>query len=159
NTDRLCPLVAVQPVYMHPYAVAKIIATLGHLYRRRVYLNMIAGGFKNDLNALNDPTEHDRRYERLAEYTQVIKLLLANEHAVTHTGEFYQIRQLKLSPSLPSELFPGFLMSGSSAAGVAAAHLTGAISIEYPLPSGNYRNRTTEDRLERGIRVGVIARS
>jgi len=26
HTERLCPLVAVQPVYMHPYAVAKMVA-------------------------------------------------------------------------------------------------------------------------------------
>src|SRR2546423_12303122 len=54
NTTALCPLVAVQPVYMHPYAVAKMMATFAHLYRRRIYLNMVAGGFKNDLTALND---------------------------------------------------------------------------------------------------------
>ena len=29
NTRRLCPLVAVQPVYMHPYSVANMVATLG----------------------------------------------------------------------------------------------------------------------------------
>src|SRR5689334_3825237 len=48
STRSLSPLVAVQPLYMHPYAVAKIVATLGFLYRRRVFLNMVAGGFKND---------------------------------------------------------------------------------------------------------------
>ena len=56
NTERLCPLVAVQPIYMHPYTVAKMVATLAYLYGRRLYLNMVAGGFKNDLQALDDPT-------------------------------------------------------------------------------------------------------
>src|SRR5262245_3440717 len=56
STTRLCPLVAVQPVYMHPYTVAKMIATLAFLHGRKVYLNMVAGGFKNDLEALNDTT-------------------------------------------------------------------------------------------------------
>ena len=59
HTKTLCPLVAVQPVYMHPYAVAKMLASFGHLYNRRLYLNMVAGGFKNDLGALNDNTPHD----------------------------------------------------------------------------------------------------
>src|SRR5438034_3094688 len=63
NTTRLCPLVAVQPAYMHPYAVAKLVASFGHLYGRRIYLNMVAGGFKNDLVALNDTT--DRKSTRL----------------------------------------------------------------------------------------------
>src|SRR5262245_4754986 len=41
NTSSICPLVAVQPVYMHPYTVAKIVASIGHLYGRRLYLNMV----------------------------------------------------------------------------------------------------------------------
>src|SRR5437763_11182839 len=49
HTTRLCPLIAIQPVFMHPYSVAKMVSSLGHFYRRRTYLNMVAGGFKNDL--------------------------------------------------------------------------------------------------------------
>src|SRR5437660_7699899 len=77
NTKKLCPLVAVQPVYMHPYTVAKMVSSFGHMYGRRTYLNMVAGGFKNDLLALNDATPHDERYTRLVEYTTIIKLLLS----------------------------------------------------------------------------------
>jgi len=76
STQSQCPLVAVQPVLMHPYCVAKMVATLGFLHHRRVFLNMVAGGFKNDLAALNDTTAHDQRYERLVEYTHVIQRLL-----------------------------------------------------------------------------------
>src|SRR5438477_8951121 len=77
NTKNLCPLVAIQPVYMHPYSVAKMVASFGHLYGRRIYLNLVAGGFKNDLTALNDTTTHDKRYARIIEYTSIIKQLLA----------------------------------------------------------------------------------
>src|SRR5881392_4164880 len=48
-TGRLCPLVAIQPAYMHPYSVAKMVTSFAFLYGRRLYLNMVAGGFKNDL--------------------------------------------------------------------------------------------------------------
>ena len=41
HTKKLCPLVAVQPVYMHPYAVAKMVASFAHLYGRRMYLNSV----------------------------------------------------------------------------------------------------------------------
>jgi alkanesulfonate monooxygenase len=70
-TNTLWPLVAVQPVYLHPYSAAKMVATLGHLHRRRVALNMLAGGFKNDLVALDDTTPHDERYERTVEYSLI----------------------------------------------------------------------------------------
>ncbi len=42
NTRSLCPLVALQPIYMHPYSVAKMVSSLAHFYRRRIYLNMVA---------------------------------------------------------------------------------------------------------------------
>src|SRR5437879_12503979 len=44
NTTSLCPLVAVQPIYMHPYAVAKMVAFPGHLHARPIELDMVAGG-------------------------------------------------------------------------------------------------------------------
>src|SRR6266550_2120033 len=91
NTTRLCPLVAVQPIYMHPYAVAKLVASFGHMYGRRIYLNMVAGGFKNDLVALNDTTPHDKRYDRLIEYTRIIRDLLASSLPVSHEGEYYTV--------------------------------------------------------------------
>src|SRR5213592_1231454 len=83
RTKTLCPLVAIQPVYMHPYWVAKQIASLGYVHGRRLYLNMVAGGFKNDLEALNDTTPHDQRYTRLVEYTTVIMRLLSSQTLLT----------------------------------------------------------------------------
>jgi len=117
NTKRLAPLVAIQPAYVHPYSVAKMIATFGHLYGRRIYLNMVAGGFKNDLAALNDTTPHDKRYQRLVEYTLIIKQLVASPDPVSFSGEFYAVNNLRLTPPLPPELFPGIFISGSSEAG------------------------------------------
>lgn len=157
NTRELCPLVAVQPVYMHPYAVAKVVTSLAHLYGRRVFLNMVAGGFVNDLAALGDTTPHDRRYERLVEYTAIIKALLGGAGPVTLEGGFYQVRQLKLTPPLAPELFPGILLSASSDAGLAAARALGATAVKYPKPAAEEEAAPTGEGAF-GIRVGVIAR-
>ena len=159
STEALCPLVAVQPVYMHPYSVAKMVASLGHLYGRRVYLNMVAGGFKNDLAALNDATPHDRRYDRLIEYTAVIKELLANPLAVSYEGEFYKVDKLKMTPPLSPDLFPGIFVSGSSEAGLAAARSVGAVAIKYPKPVDEYEGVGVDDAVDSGVRVGVITRN
>lgn len=158
NTERLCPLVAVQPIYMHPYTVAKMVASLGYMYGRRIYLNMVAGGFKGDLEALNDGTPHDQRYTRLVEYTQIIKALLEGPEPVTYRGEFFAVDRLRMVPRLPSELFPGILVSGSSPAGVAAAKEIGATAIEYPKPAEEAALRSRADQPNSGIRVGIIAR-
>src|SRR5207237_4231954 len=107
----LASLVASTPVIMHPYSVAKSASTLGYLYVRRLCLNMVAGGFKNDLIALNDSTPHDRRYDRLVEYTTIVQRLLRGE-SVTFEGDFYRVSRLTLKPTLPSEPFPAITISG-----------------------------------------------
>ena len=158
NTQSLCPLVAVQPAYIHPYTAAKMVTSLGNMYRRRLCLNMVAGGFKSDLIALNDTIPHDRRYHRLAEYTAIIKGLLAGSAPVTFDGEFYKVNNLKLSPPLPVHLFPGIFVSGSSAAGLEAARTLGATAIQYPHPASDNADHPPPDGISCGIRVGIIAR-
>jgi alkanesulfonate monooxygenase len=158
STTSLCPLVAVQPVYMHPYTVAKMVASYGYLFNRRIFLNMVAGGFKNDLNSLNDPTPHDRRYDRMIEYVKVIKDLLSSSNGISYEGEFYKVEKLKMTPPLPPELFPGIFVSGSSEAGLAAAKAMGATAVKYPKPPGEYENEPPEESLDSGVRVGIITR-
>jgi alkanesulfonate monooxygenase len=155
TTKRLCPLIAVQPIYVHPYSVAKILSSYAYLYSRRVYLNMVAGGFSNDLTALGDATAHDRRYDRLTEYTEIIQRLCRNE-TVTLNGEFYQVNALKLQPSFAAELLPGILMSGSSEAGLAVARRLGALAVRYPMPADQEQNMPESE--QSGIRVGIVAR-
>jgi alkanesulfonate monooxygenase len=158
HTERLCPLVAVQPIYMHPYTVAKMVASLAYLYGRRIYLNMVAGGFVRDLQALDDDTEHDRRYDRLVEYTTIIKALLSDSGPVTFQGEFYRVQNLRMSPALPPELMPGITVSGSSPAGAAAARVLDAIAVQYPRSVDHYEGDPALMQGDPGIRIGVIAR-
>jgi len=157
QTKSLCPLVAVQPIYMHPYSVAKHITSLAYLSGRRIYLNMVAGGFKNDLEALNDNTPHDQRYARLIEYTTIIMDLLEGALPVSYAGEFHSVSKLKLTPPLPHGLMPGVFVSGSSDAGIAAAKALGATAIKYPKPAYEEDPRK-DDVVSPGIRVGIIAR-
>ena len=158
STERLAPLVAVQPVYMHPYTAAKKVASIGHIYGRRMFLNMVAGGFKNDLVALDDTTPHDRRYDRLVEYTRIVTRLLEGAGPVTQEGEFYRIRDLALSPALAPELFPGVFVSGSSEAGASAARALDATAVLYPKASQKEPGPRHAGIAKAGMRVGVIAR-
>src|SRR5262245_10823919 len=156
-TERLCPLVAIQPAYMHPYSVAKMVTSLAFLYGRRLYLNMVAGGFKNDLAALNDLTPHDERYARLIEYTSVVQNLLRTADAITFDGRYYKVTNLQLTPPLPADLMPGVLVAGSSDAGMDAARRREATAVEYPKPPGDYAARPADGRSS-GIRIGIVAR-
>jgi alkanesulfonate monooxygenase len=158
NTQQLCPLVAVQPLYMHPYAVAKMVASLGFLHGRSVYLNMVAGGFVNDLKALADDTEHDERYERLVEYTKIIKHLLACDTACSFTGNYYTVKNLALRPALPRNLVPPVFVSGSSTAGLAAARALDATAVKYPQRPDDESALESEDSIKLGMRIGIFAR-
>ena len=158
NTRSLSPLVAIQPVYMHPFSVAKKVASLAFLYGRRVALNMVAGGFKNDLIALNDTTPHDHRYERLVEYTLIIRRLLEESRPVSFEGKFYQVKGLSLQPRMPEELLPEIFVSGSSDAGRAAARTMGAVAVKYPEPPGQCATHANEGR-PTGVRLGIVARA
>ncbi len=159
STEKLCPLIAVQPVYMHPYTVAKKIVSIGKLYNRRIYLNLVAGGFRNDLKAMNDDTPHDRRYDRLIEYMTIISDLLKGGQPVTFNGEFYQVNNLSMTPEPDPEYYPGIFQSGSSQAGLNAANALQVTAIQYPLPLMDYSEILDTSTLEFGIRVGIIARS
>ncbi len=156
NTQTLCPLVATQPVYMHPYSVAKMVTSFAYLYKRKIYLNMVAGGFKTDLLALCDETPHDKRYDRILEYTTIIKELLVGDSPVTLSGGFYRVENLRLKPALPSHLLPGIFLSGSSEAGMKTARALGATAVEYPNPAEEYESNSRVDK-DSGIRIGIIA--
>jgi len=158
-TEHLSPLVAVQPVYMHPYSVAKMVTSFAHMYGRRMHLNMVAGGFKNDLAALNDLTPHDERYARLVEYTTIIQKLLHTADPVSFDGRYYKVTNLKLTPPLPATLRPDVFVSGSSEPGIEAARQLGATAVEYPKPLAEYAATAPANGAQSGIRIGVIART
>src|SRR5262245_28265599 len=150
-TKTLAPLVAVQPLYMHPVWAAKMIATLATLHARRVDVNMVAGGFRNDLLALGDDLEHDRRYDRLVEYAQVMRLALEAPGTFSLSGEFYEVTNARVRPSMPAELLPRFFVSGSSAAGLAAAWTLGATGVKYPQPARDEAAPAGDQEVDLGI--------
>lgn len=158
-TTALRPLVAVQPIYMHPFAVAKKITSLGSLYGRAVDLNLLAGGFRNDLTALGDTTPHDERYARTVEYATIVRRLLSDADPVTLEGTYYRVEGLRLSPPLDPELRPRLLISGSSDAGREAAREIGAVAVRYPQRIEEEDETLLRlDEVEHGIRVGIVAR-
>jgi len=155
STPNLAPLVAVQPAYMHPYTAAKMVTTYSYLYNRRIFLNMVAGGFVNDLIALGDYTEHDERYDRIVEYVSIMQHLFEGPGKLSFTGTYYTVKNLAMKPRILPELVPEVFVSGTSAAGIAAAQKIGATSVSYPgIPTGE----TTSRGGPAGIRIGIIAR-
>lgn len=159
ETTHIIPMIALQPMYMHPYTAAKMIASIGLIYERKIALNLVAGGFINDLSAIGDHTLHDNRYERLAEYAEIIQLLLSSVKPVSYKGEFYEIKNLTLQPVLSEHLQPDLYLSGSSIMARKTALRLGAKLIEYPEPTAGFEKlgRTNGNGVS-GIRIGILAR-
>ncbi len=158
HTHSLTPLVAVNPVYIAPYALAKRIASLSFMFKRRIDINWIAGGFQNDLKSLGDETPHDKRYDRLFDYSQLALGLLKSKGLFSHQGEFYKVEKIKMMPSIPEEMIPIELISGTSEAGIATAEKLGATKVKYAKPISEYEGVKPNKNYDMGVRFGIIAR-
>lgn len=159
-TMKLTPLVALQPLYMHPFTAAKMIASLSLLYDRPVNVNFVSGGLPRDLETFCDPCTHDERYERIIEYGDIMRHILFEKAPLTFTGRFYRVRSLHLQPwpALKAHCAPMLTISGSSPAGLAAARKLGARAIQYLRPPGEYEGVAFPSELQYGTRVGIISR-
>jgi alkanesulfonate monooxygenase len=133
NTEALSPLVAIQPASMHPYAAAKMVSSLAFLHHRRLYLHFHAG-------AVDDG--------RTTEYATIMKGLLGGPGVFSFDGHYYRVSNLKMTPPLPSELFPRIVISEPWPLAVKAA----------PVPSEPTSIATAIGNATAGLGIGVIAR-
>ncbi|WP_217578058.1 LLM class flavin-dependent oxidoreductase [Mesorhizobium sp. GbtcB19] len=159
-TKKISPLVAVQPLYTHPFTVAKLVTSLSLTYDRPVHLNFISGGFPHDLEAFCDSKSHDQRYERVGEYGEIVRKLLSTGRPLTYHGAHYQVSglHLRLAAGVGPECAPIFTVSGSSPAGMAVAKRLGARAIEYLRPAQHYDRVTRPEGIQYGTRLGIVSR-
>jgi alkanesulfonate monooxygenase len=153
RTAAISPLVAVNPIYMHPFTVAKMIASLVRLHGRKIYLNMVTGTALSHQTAMGDRLSHDERYDRLAEYIQIVKALLGSSRPLSFAGSYYQTNHLQLFPGISSDMAPEFLLAGQSEAARRVCAATGGIAMQM-LPAG------LEDGWIDipGVHFGIVAR-
>jgi alkanesulfonate monooxygenase len=153
NTNRLVPLVAVQPLDMTPFALARAVSSLAQLHDRPVDINFVSGGFSRDLASQGDGLSHDARYDRLVEYATVVRMLLEGGLA-NFAGQYYTMRRSRLTTPLPAELMPTAYVSGSSPASLHAGELLGLTQLSVVVPPDEFSPR----RPGSAASVGIIAR-
>lgn len=158
NTAAFVPLVAVQPVDMTPFAVARAVSSLARLYGRRVDLNFVSGGFGRDLAVQGDDLPHDARYGRLTEYAAIITMLLGGG-LVSYAGQYYNVRRARLTAPVPADLLPTAYVSGSSAASLQAGESLGIGQLSFPLLPEDFASPDIrKNKFGSGICIGIIAR-
>lgn len=124
------PLVAVNPVYAHPFTVAKMISSLAYIYEKKVFLNLVTGTSLSQHAALCDPLDHDEKYDRLYEFTKIVQALTEGSAApISFQGEHYQVEELPLHPPIPEHLLPGYFVAGHSEKAQWVKEETGAVGM------------------------------
>ncbi|MET7468237.1 LLM class flavin-dependent oxidoreductase [Micromonospora sp. NPDC005686] len=158
NTAGFVPLIAVQPLDKSPFALARAISSLAHLYGRQVDLNYVSGGFSRDLRVQGDALPHDARYDRLVEYVTIVRALL-DGGLTSHEGRYYNFRRARLTTPVPADLLPTAYVSGSSAASLQAGESLGLSQLSFPLLPAEFASPDTrKNRFGAGISIGIIAR-
>src|SRR3546814_5858180 len=77
---------------MHPVLAAKQAATIDHISNGRLTLDVVGGWNRPELEMFGAPLrEHGQRYEHLAEWLQVVKMLWQSPDEFDHHGEFFDI--------------------------------------------------------------------
>ncbi|MCS5690805.1 dimethyl sulfone monooxygenase SfnG [Cyanobium sp. FGCU-6] len=116
NTERLNLIVAVLPGPWHPAVLAKQVATLDHLSKGRVSVNIVSGWFSGEFRAIGEPwLDHDERYLRSAEFIQAIKGIWTEDNFTFH-GRYYYFDNYTLKPKPLQKPHPTIFQGGSSRA-------------------------------------------
>ncbi|WP_338111031.1 LLM class flavin-dependent oxidoreductase [Rhizobium cauense] len=124
ETTRLKFLVAFRPGLISPTLVAHQAATFQRITDGRLLLNVVTGGDRFEQARFGDHLDHDARYERTAEFIQVLRGVTdeSQQEPFSFKGKHYDIREARINAApfiLPAIFFGG---ASSAATEVATSH-------------------------------------
>ncbi|GAC89290.1 alkanesulfonate monooxygenase [Gluconobacter thailandicus F149-1 = NBRC 100600] len=96
-TSQLGLLIAHRPGFTAPTLAARQFATLDHITQGRVAVHIITGGNDRELEADGDHLSKVERYQRTAEYLQILRREWAGDRPFDHDGRFYRLRNASSS--------------------------------------------------------------
>ncbi len=97
-TERLELMVAVRPTFHQPALLAKQAANIDQISGGRMALNVVSAWWKDEARRYGIGfDDHDRRYERTAEWLEVVTGAWSQPSFSFH-GEFYHVDETVLEP-------------------------------------------------------------
>lgn len=115
-TERLELMVAVRPTFHEPALLAKQAANIDNISGGRLALNVVSGWWKDEARRYGVGfDEHDRRYERTAEWLQVVDGVWSRPR-FSFDGEFYHVDETVLEPKPVRQPRPTIYAGGESPA-------------------------------------------
>lgn len=163
TSTSLLPLIAMQPAMMPPHTAAAASAAFAALYGRPVLFNLVAGAREDEMAAIGDSLDHDRRYRRLSAFARLTRALLVGER-IHGDGEFYHYDGHRLEPRPQVLDLCRFFVAGSSPASRATAVEAADVVISHPAPVSDWRHDAVDPLIEAGftgdlgIRIGILCR-
>lgn len=165
TTETLKFLVAFRPGLLSPTLAAQMAATFQWQSNGRLLLNVVTGGEAHEQQAYGDFLGKEERYERCAEFLEVVHRLWRSEDPVTFSGRHVQVRDAALQrrPDPVPEVFFGGSSgpAGPVAARWADTYLTWGEPTEAVAKKLDWiRGLAAEEGrvLDYGLRVHVISR-
>lgn len=114
QTTRLGYVVAHRPGLVAPTLAARTIATFDALWGGRLAVHIIAGNSDEDMQRDGDFTPKEERYERAAEYLDVMRRAWTCAEPFDHNGRFYRVRNVFPDVRPVQRPYPELLFGGSS---------------------------------------------
>ncbi|MFC0243171.1 LLM class flavin-dependent oxidoreductase [Rhodopseudomonas telluris] len=117
-TQRLNVFIAQRPGFTAPTVFARQFATLDHLTKGRVSLNVITGGDHAELvHDGNTVPDKDERYARTSEFLDIVRSEWSSDTPFDYDGKYYQVKGgfSQIKPLRP-EGIPVFIAGASDAA-------------------------------------------
>ena len=116
-TDKIEIMAAVRPGFHNPAVTAKMAANIDHISNGRFTLNVVSAWWEEEAKQYGGIfTEHDERYERTAEFLDVLKGLWTEE-VFTYKGKYYTIDNAHLHPKPVQRPNPILYAGGESKRG------------------------------------------
>lgn len=161
-TDRINLLAAIRCGEMQPIMLARTVATLDHMLRGRLTLNVISSDFPGEV------ADSAFRYRRSHEVVQILRQAWERDE-INHDGEVYQFKGVPTAPAKPYQQNGGPLLyfGGYSpdALELCAAQCDVYLMWPEPKPVLAERMKAVAERasahgrvLDYGLRVHVIVR-
>lgn len=160
-TDRINMLAAVRCGEMQPIMLARTIATLDHMLKGRLTVNIISSDFPGEV------AESSLRYHRSREVVEILKQAWTRDE-ISHKGEVYNFEGLTTDPAKPYQTGGPLLYFGGYSP--PALELCGEhcdVYLMWPEPKENLAERmravnAVAERYNRtldyGLRVHMIVR-
>ncbi|MCW2249026.1 FMNH2-dependent dimethyl sulfone monooxygenase [Azospirillum fermentarium] len=115
STEKLNVIAAILPGPWHPALLAKQVATISHLTKGRINVNIVSGWFRGEFQAIGEPwLDHDERYRRSEEFIRVIRGIWTQDN-FSFNGSHYRFENYTLKPK-PLAPLPQIFQGGSSRA-------------------------------------------